>query len=197
MMAVRFARALAIAPPPRATIVKFEGSYHGSYDDVELVGRARRSPTAGAARCAGRRSPRPRGLPAPTAASPCCRSTTSATLRDYVDAHHGAICAILVEPMANRIGLIMPDRDVPGRGARAVRPLRDRADLRRGDRVSRRLRRRAGRGRHHARPHHARQDHRRRLRGRRGRRPRATSSTCRRRSAARASPTPARSTATR
>ena len=34
----------------------------------------------------------------------------AAVLRRYVEAHHDAIAALLVEPMANRIGLLMPDR---------------------------------------------------------------------------------------
>jgi glutamate-1-semialdehyde 2,1-aminomutase len=34
-----------------------------------------------------------------------------AVLRRYVEAHHDEVAAVLVEPMANRIGLVMPDVD--------------------------------------------------------------------------------------
>lgn len=104
MMALRFARAWT----SRSEIVKFEGSYHGSYDDVSWsvspkVSEAgpREAPvavaeTAGLAGTGGRVAVLPYNDPD--------------TLRAYVEKHHASIAAILVEPMANRIGLLMPER---------------------------------------------------------------------------------------
>ncbi|MCC6193634.1 MAG: aminotransferase class III-fold pyridoxal phosphate-dependent enzyme [Burkholderiales bacterium] len=104
MMALRFARAFT----RRVEVVKFEGSYHGSYDDVSWsvspklaeVG-AHDAPvavaeTAGLAGASGRVAVLPFNDPA--------------VLRAYVEQHHASIAAILVEPMANRIGLLMPER---------------------------------------------------------------------------------------
>jgi glutamate-1-semialdehyde 2,1-aminomutase len=110
MMAVRFARAFRSvgASRPRSTIVKFEGSYHGSYDDVSWsvspkladVGAADAprpvAETAGLAGTGGRVTVLP--------------YNDVAALRRYVDAHHDEIAALLVEPLANRIGLVEPDR---------------------------------------------------------------------------------------
>ncbi|MFO1325156.1 MAG: aminotransferase class III-fold pyridoxal phosphate-dependent enzyme [Burkholderiales bacterium] len=109
MMAVRFARAARTADghAARTTIVKFEGSYHGSYDDVSwsvspkvIDAGSSEAPqavaeTTGLAGTEGRVAVLPFNHPA--------------VLRDYVAAHHDEIAAILVEPMANRIGLVVPD----------------------------------------------------------------------------------------
>ena len=109
MMAVRFARAKRAlgARAFRSTIVKFEGSYHGSYDDVSWsvspkladVG-AHEAPypvaeTAGLAGADGRVVVLPFNDPV--------------VLRRYVETHHDEIAAMLVEPMANRIGLLLPE----------------------------------------------------------------------------------------
>lgn len=103
MMALRFARAWRDKP----VVVKFEGSYHGSYDDVswsvsprlDQVGPdAAPTPiaeTAGLAGGDGRVAVLPFNNPG--------------ILRQYVRAHHGRIAVILMEPMANRIGLLLPD----------------------------------------------------------------------------------------
>ena len=113
MMAVRFARAWRAAGTPAGrtpptTLVKFEGSYHGSYDDVswsvspkpEKAGPpARPVPVAESAGLAGAEG-RVVVLPFNDAQG----------LRAWVDAHADSVAAILVEPMANRIGLVMPDR---------------------------------------------------------------------------------------
>ena len=111
--------------------------------------------------------------------------------------NHDAIAALLVEPMANRIGLLMPERAFLAE----ARALCDRYGIvlifdeviafRVGYRGV------AGRGRHHAGSHDARQDHRRRLRGRRRRRPRGHPRPVVAASAASASRMPARSTAIR
>jgi len=108
MMAVRFARAFRARTQPRAsTIVKFEGSYHGSYDDVSwsvspLVTAAGPATTPVAvAETAGLA-----GTDGRVAVLPF---NDAELLRRYVTAHHDEIAALLVEPMANRIGLVMPD----------------------------------------------------------------------------------------
>jgi glutamate-1-semialdehyde 2,1-aminomutase len=103
MMAVRFARAAR----NRSLILKFEGSYHGSYDDVswsvapniQSAGDARApiavAETAGLAGVGGRAAVLP--------------YNDVDALEDFVHAHHEELAAILVEPLANRIGLLMPD----------------------------------------------------------------------------------------
>jgi glutamate-1-semialdehyde 2,1-aminomutase len=105
MMAVRFAR----AHRNRSLLVKFEGSYHGSYDDVswsvapslDEVGPASAPiPTADTSGLAGSDG---RVIVLPY--------NNAAALRAYVNDHHDSIAAILIEPMANRMGLILPDLD--------------------------------------------------------------------------------------
>lgn len=112
MMAVRFARAWRAAGtsagrPAPTTIVKFEGSYHGSYDDVSWsvspklseVGSAQAplavAETSGLAGAEGRVAVLP--------------FNDVRALREFVNAHADTIAALLVEPMANRIGLVVPD----------------------------------------------------------------------------------------
>jgi glutamate-1-semialdehyde 2,1-aminomutase len=103
MMAVRFAR----AHRNRTLLVKFEGSYHGSYDDVswsvapsldDVGPESAPIPTADTSGLAGAEG-RVVVLP----------YNDAAALRAYVTEHHDSIAAILVEPMANRMGLILPD----------------------------------------------------------------------------------------
>lgn len=103
MMALRFARAFR----DQTVTVKFEGSYHGSYDDVSWsvaprlsdIGPADRpvpaAETAGLGGTEGRVAVLPYNDPQ--------------RLRDHVRQNHAQIAAILVEPMANRMGLILPD----------------------------------------------------------------------------------------
>ncbi len=103
MMALRFARAWRDRP----VVVKFEGSYHGSYDDVswsvsprlEQAGAATApvpvADTAGLAGTEGRVAVLPFNNPG--------------LLREYLRIHHDQIAAVLMEPMANRIGLLLPD----------------------------------------------------------------------------------------
>ncbi len=103
MMAIRFARAQRGCP----LIVKFEGSYHGSYDDVswsvspplDRVGApgapSAVAETGGLAGTEGRVAVLP--------------FNDAATLRAYVQANHRQIAGLLVEPLANRIGMVMPD----------------------------------------------------------------------------------------
>jgi glutamate-1-semialdehyde 2,1-aminomutase len=103
MMALRIARAFT----GRSTIAKFEGSYHGSYDDIawsvappaHLVGSLDApvsvADTAGLAGAAGRALVLP------------FNDLERATR--LVEANAETIAAIIVEPMSNRIGMIMPD----------------------------------------------------------------------------------------
>ena len=103
MMALRFARAWRDKP----VVLKFEGSYHGSYDDVSWSVSPRLDQVG------------PDAAPTPIAETAGLAGTdgrvavlpfnNSGLLREYVHAHHGQIAAILMEPMANRIGLLLPD----------------------------------------------------------------------------------------
>jgi glutamate-1-semialdehyde 2,1-aminomutase len=109
MMAVRFARAhRATAQRAASTIVKFEGSYHGSYDDVSWS-VSPKVVDAGASN-----DPRPvaetSGLAGTEGRVAVLPFNDSATLRSWLEAHHAQVAAVLVEPMANRIGLVMPDK---------------------------------------------------------------------------------------
>jgi len=114
MMAVRFARAhhapdgRDAAGTARSVIVKFEGSYHGSYDDVSWSV----SPKLGdvGARDAPRAVAETSGLAGTDGRVAVLPFNDPAVLRRYVDEHHDEIAAILIEPMANRIGLLIPDR---------------------------------------------------------------------------------------
>jgi len=104
MMALRFARAFR----DRATVVvKFEGSYHGSYDDVSWSV----APSLADVGPADRPTPIPEtaGLAGTEARVTVLPYNDAQTLRDHVERHHEQIAAILVEPMANRMGLILPD----------------------------------------------------------------------------------------
>jgi glutamate-1-semialdehyde 2,1-aminomutase len=119
MMAIRFARAFRNRP----VIVKFEGSYHGSYDDVswsvspsvEALGDgdapSQVADSAGLLDCQGRVALLP--------------FNDVGALEAFVEAHHARLAAILVEPIANRIGLILPDRTFLS----AARALCDRYDI--------------------------------------------------------------------
>jgi glutamate-1-semialdehyde 2,1-aminomutase len=105
MMAIRFARAIR----RRSTIVKFEGSYHGLYDDVSWsVGPAPeragdpRSPTA---------VPESAGLVGAAGRVHVLPYNDAATLEAYIAEHHDEVAAILVEPVSNRIGLVVPERE--------------------------------------------------------------------------------------
>ena len=110
MMAVRFARAhRASAAGASATqIVKFEGSYHGSYDDVSWSVSPKLSEVGAAD--APRAVAETSGLAGTDGRVVVLPFNDIAVLRRYVEANHGFIAALLVEPMANRMGLLMPDR---------------------------------------------------------------------------------------
>ncbi|CAA9329133.1 MAG: Glutamate-1-semialdehyde 2,1-aminomutase, partial [uncultured Microvirga sp.] len=103
MMALRFARAAR----GRSTVVKFEGSYHGSYDDVswsvapalDRVGDA--SAPVPAADTAGLAGTEGRVIVLPF--------NDVEVLRRSIEARHDEVAALLIEPMANRLGLLMPE----------------------------------------------------------------------------------------
>jgi glutamate-1-semialdehyde 2,1-aminomutase len=110
MIAVRFARAFRAAQYREAsTIVKFEGSYHGTYDDVSW------SVSPKVAEAGAGDDPRPvaetAGLAGVQGRVAVLPYNDPATVRRYLEAHHADIAAVLVEPMANRIGLVMPDAE--------------------------------------------------------------------------------------
>jgi glutamate-1-semialdehyde 2,1-aminomutase len=105
MTALRFARAAR----RRATVVKFEGSYHGSYDDVSWsVG-----PSLERAGDAAAPTPAPdsAGLVGAEGRLLVLPFNDPEVLMRTIAARHDEIAAIIVEPMANRIGLILPDAD--------------------------------------------------------------------------------------
>jgi glutamate-1-semialdehyde 2,1-aminomutase len=108
MMAVRFARAWrAMRQRGASTIVKFEGSYHGSYDDVAW------SVSPKLADAGASDDPRPvaetSGLAGTEGRVAVLPFNDGAALRRYVERRSDEIAAVLVEPMANRLGLVMPD----------------------------------------------------------------------------------------
>lgn len=105
MMALRFARAYR----DRRIVVKFEGSYHGSYDDVSWSV----APQLQRAGSASQPIPVPEtaGLTGTDGRVAVLPFNDPTRLREHVRLHHASIAAILVEPMANRIGLLLPDRE--------------------------------------------------------------------------------------
>ena len=110
MMAVRFARAYRASTAGAAAtqIVKFEGSYHGSYDDVSWSVSPKLSEVGAAD--APRAVAETSGLAGTDGRVVVLPFNDIGVLRRYVEAGHASIAALLVEPMANRMGLLMPDR---------------------------------------------------------------------------------------
>jgi len=114
MMAVRFARAYrsprsgGARGSERSQVVKFEGSYHGSYDDVSW------SVSPGLSEVGTHDAPHAvaetAGLAGTDGRVVVLPFNDPAVLRRYVEVHHDEIAALLIEPMANRIGLLIPDR---------------------------------------------------------------------------------------
>jgi glutamate-1-semialdehyde 2,1-aminomutase len=102
MMALRIARGFT----GRSLIVKFEGAYHGTYDDVQwsvgpspkLFGDARR-PTP---------VPDTAGLPGGDGRVLVLPYGDAGVLEDAMAAHGDDVACIIVEPMCNRIGLVVP-----------------------------------------------------------------------------------------
>ncbi len=102
MMAIRFARGFT----GRDLIIKFEGAYHGTYDDVQW---SVAPPTAKAGDAS---HPTPvadtAGLPSGEGRVLVLPYNDPEMLRAAVAQHKDRAAAIIVEPMANRMGLIMP-----------------------------------------------------------------------------------------
>ena len=105
MMAVRIARSAT----GRHMIAKFEGSYHGSYDDVSWSV----NPGAGAVGSAAE----PNAVAESSGLPPAIGRTLVLPYNDLqateslIEKHAGQVAALLVEPVANRMGLILPSKD--------------------------------------------------------------------------------------
>lgn len=102
MMALRIARGFT----GRTLVVKFEGAYHGTYDDVQwsvgpsptLYGDARRpTPVADTA-----------GLPGGDGRILVLPYGDAEVLEEAMAAHGDKVACVIVEPMCNRIGLVIP-----------------------------------------------------------------------------------------
>jgi glutamate-1-semialdehyde 2,1-aminomutase len=116
MMAIRIARGFT----GRDLLIKFEGSYHGTYDDVQWSVNPPKPQAAGQPA-----SPVPdtAGLP-PSGDRLLVLPYNDPAAVERALANHGSeLAAIIVEPMANRMGLIVPQREfleAVVRGCRAV-----------------------------------------------------------------------------
>jgi glutamate-1-semialdehyde 2,1-aminomutase len=102
MFAVRFARAFT----GRDLVIKFEGSYHGSYDDVywsvSPPGDRSGAPDRPAA------VPESAGLTSSAGRVTVLRYNDVDSLEQTIGRHGDEIAAVIVEPVANRMGLIAP-----------------------------------------------------------------------------------------
>lgn len=104
MLAVRLARGYTGRP----LVAKFEGSYHGSYDDVSWSV----SPAAGEAGLPDELGLKPvpatGGLTSATGRTLVLPYNDIAAVQQVLETHSSRLAAVIVEPMANRMGLIMP-----------------------------------------------------------------------------------------
>jgi glutamate-1-semialdehyde 2,1-aminomutase len=103
MMALRLARAAT----KRDLIVKFEGSYHGSYDDVQWsvappLDRAGEAEAPVAV-------PDTSGLPEAGGRVMVLPYNNAQILTATLETLGDRVAGVLIEPMANRIGLILPE----------------------------------------------------------------------------------------
>ena len=115
--AVMLALRLARGHTGRDLIAKFEGSYHGTYDDVSWsVG-----PPASQLGPADRpnAAPESAGLPAALGRTLVLPFNDLEATTRIVEEHAKRIAAIIIEPMANRMGLILPSGEFT-RGLRAL-----------------------------------------------------------------------------
>ena len=105
MMALRVARAFT----GRETVIKFEGSYHGTYDDEQWSV----SPPAESLGANGLSDaiPGSAGLPSGAGRVRVLPYNDAQALRSAMSENRNRIAAVIVEPMANRIGLILPRPD--------------------------------------------------------------------------------------
>ena len=102
MMALRIARGFS----GRDLVVKFEGCYHGTYDDVMWsvsTPKDQLSPTDDIRPVATSS-----GLPGPGGRTMVLPYDDPEILRRVVKEHHQDIAAIIIEPMSNRIGMVVP-----------------------------------------------------------------------------------------
>jgi glutamate-1-semialdehyde 2,1-aminomutase len=103
MLALRIARGFT----KRNLVAKFEGSYHGSYDDVSW------SVGPSAEKMGSLDNPTPvaesAGLPAALGRSIVLPFNDLPRAQLLIERHAKDLAAVIVEPMANRMGLIMPD----------------------------------------------------------------------------------------
>ena len=102
MMALRVARRFT----GRTLVAKFEGSFHGSHDDVLW------SVSPGALECGRGDSPTP--VPASGGMLPAAGRTIVlpfndlAATRAIIERESGRLAAIILEPLANRMGFVLP-----------------------------------------------------------------------------------------
>ena len=122
MTALRLARGYTGRPK----IIKFEGCYHGHGDSL-LVKAGSGALTFGQPSSAGV-PPRDRQRDDRAAVQRPDRGAGDVRGRSATRSP-----AIIVEPIAGNMNLVLPQRGIPRGLAHAVRPLRRRADLRRGD----------------------------------------------------------------
>lgn len=106
MFAVKAARAITGRP----MIAKFEGAYHGAYDYVEVSLDS--TPTNW-----GDSSPSSvlyaKGTPASTAADVLVLPYNEPeSCRELIRAHHGRLAAILLDPVASRVGMVPIEADL-------------------------------------------------------------------------------------
>ncbi len=106
MYAIKAARAITGRP----MIAKFEGAYHGAYDDVEVSLDS--TPMNW-----GDSSPKSvlyaRGTPVSTAAEVLVLPYNEPeSCRELIRAHHERLAAILVDPLASRVGMVPIEADV-------------------------------------------------------------------------------------
>jgi glutamate-1-semialdehyde 2,1-aminomutase len=103
MMAIRIAR----GHTRRHILVKFEGSYHGTYDDVQWSV----NPPVGKVDGTGLPSavPDTAGLPEGSGRTLVLPYNEPEAFTEAMSRHGRSVAAVIVEPMANRMGLILPD----------------------------------------------------------------------------------------
>ena len=120
MSAARLARGYT----GREKIVKFRGCYHG-HGDSFLIQAGSGAMTFG--------NPSAPASPRVAPRIPCWPiTTTSESVRALFKACGDEIAAIIVEPVAANMGVLVPEARIPARPARPVRRAQDPAHLRRG-----------------------------------------------------------------
>ncbi len=154
MSALRLARGAT----GRARVIKFDGCYHGHADSFLVAAGS------GVLTQAIPGSP---GVPAEIAALTLSLPYNDLeAVQEAVQRHAGEIAAIIVEPVAGNMGVVLPREGFSGRLAAVVPPGRHHLNLRRGDfRLPGGLGRGPGPLRGQTRPHLPGQDHRRRAAG--------------------------------